>query len=210
MHNVCQNIMDYAIYHHAKSLDGSLNKRIKDSANYFGVTLGNITRTAQNGESLDYKTPERPVMTGISKHLTFEFYDSPKTDNEISVLLSFLAMKSILGKKSFCRITTAFLLCRMAGYSTISEMSELPEQLKKYRSRWHLDCLKSALRNHYGLKIYGRYTRGFYISFELPEEQLIEEVEKKRKKYIEKTYKEQSGEALKRVLARLYPELSQY
>lgn len=144
-------------------------------------------------------------MTGISKELLFEFYINDKSFSEIAVLLSFLAIKSILGKKSYCRITNEFLLCRMAGYTSKIEMDELPENLKKYQKRWHIDTLKMELRKSFGLKIYARYTRGLFVSFELSDEQLIKEVEIKRKKYIEKAQRDEQSKAVKKVLMELYP-----
>lgn len=210
MSGVCGQILDYSIYKHSTSLNGTQAERMKDAADYFGVTLGNTSRTVNNGKYLLSVTKDKAVITGINRKMLFDFYNNKKSEFEIVTLLAFLAIKSILGKKTFCRITGDFLLCRMAGYGSGSEMSEmegLPAQLEKYKSRWHLDRLKTELRNQYGLKTYGRYTKGFFVTFDLTEEQLMEEVEKKRKKYIEKTHKEQSNEALKRVFKKLYPEL---
>jgi hypothetical protein len=201
---VCQNIIDYAIYKHAKTLQGNALKKVKDSADYFGIQLANPSETFDNGIYLNNIFRIRPVMTGINKDLLFEYYKNDKTEFDIVLLLSFLAMKSILGKKSYCRITTEFLMCRMAGYASESEMTEIPAPLKKYMTRYHMDALKFELRRTFGLKIYGRYTRGFFVSFELTEEQLIKEVEIKRKKYAEKKQKDDQSLAVKKVLKELY------
>jgi hypothetical protein len=147
---------------------------------------------------------KKPVMTGISENMLSDYMENEKTGSEIASLLAFLAIKSILGKKSFCRITSEFLLCRMAGYDSKNEMIEIPEVLKKYQIRWHMDSLKQSLKNNYGLRIYGRYTRGFFVSFKLSEEQLIRQVETKRKKYLEKTQKDEQIKAVKKVLTELY------
>lgn len=204
MKEVCQDIMHYAIYKHSVTLQGDPVKRMEDSAHYFGITLGSVKRSLEDGKNISDNLVNKCAMTGISKDLLFEFYKNDKTDSEISLLLSFLAIKSILGKKSYCRITSDYLLCRMAGYTSKCEMDELPEPLKKYQFRYHLDCLKMELKKSFGLKIYGRYTRGFFVSFELPIEQLIREVEVKRKRYIEKTQKDEQSKAVKKVLAELY------
>lgn len=39
MHEVCQDIMDYSIFKHSETLQGDSARRVKDAANYFGVTL---------------------------------------------------------------------------------------------------------------------------------------------------------------------------
>lgn len=202
--NVCNDIMDYAIYTHGVKLKGDPIERMQDAADYFGITLGNIDNSLENARIL-YKTNSNKVaMTGINKDLLFEFYKNYKTESEIALLLSFLAIKSILGKKSYCRITSNFLLCRMAGNTSKIEMSVLPDSLKKYQKRYHMDSLKMKLRTSFGMKIYARYTRGFFVSFELSEEQLIKEVEMKRKKYIEKTHRDEQSKAVKKVLMELY------
>ena len=185
MKRVCIDIIDYAVYRHSLTLQGNELKKVKDSAHYFDITLGNALESLKNGKDLYQSYKEKPVMTGISRDLLSKYLKNDKSDFEIALLLSFLAAKSILGKKSFCRVTSETLLCRMAGYASKSELKELTEPLKKYQTRYHLDSLKFELKKSFGLKIYGRYTRGFFISFELPEEQLIKEVEMKRKKYYE-------------------------
>lgn len=204
MKKVCNDIIDYAIYKQSETLQGNPAKRIKDSSEYFGITLGNITKSLENGKMLFQTTPDKTAMTGISKGLLFEYYQNDKSDFEITLFLSFLAIKSILGKKSYCRITTDYLICRMAGYTSKSEITELPANLKIYLTRRKMDSLKMELKNSFGLKIYGRYTRGFFVSFELPIEQLIKEVEMKRKSYIEKTQRGEQSKAVKKVLTELY------
>jgi hypothetical protein len=207
MYKVCDDIMDYAIYKHSQKLNG--NQRIKDSSDYFGITLGNIERTATNGEKLDRMTPDKAVMTGMNKDLTFDFYKNSKTEFEKAVLLAYLAIKSILGQKSYCRITGDFLLCRMAGYGKKDE-AEIPEELEKYKKRWHIDRLKIDLKKNYGLKIYGRSCRGFFVSFKLSQEQLIKEVELRRKKFTEKAEKEELNRIRLKVLRELYPDNKGY
>lgn len=209
MRKVCNNIIDYSVCKHSESLNGSQSQRIRDSMNFFSISLCNVSKTIENGRSLIALYGKKPVLTGISKDLLFDYYKNEKTDFEIVLLLAFLAIKSILGKKSYCRITSEFLLSRMAGYASINKMNGLPEPLKKYQIRYHQDCLKRELKQSFGMKIYGRYTRGFYVSFSLSEEKLIREVEIKRKKFIEKMQKEQQKATLNKVLLELYQEQHQ-
>jgi hypothetical protein len=204
MRKVCNDIIDYAIFKHAETLEGNPAKRTKDSAKFFSVTLGNISQSYENGKTLFNDTPIKTAMTGISSTLLFDFYQNEKTDFEISLLLAFLAIKSILGKRSYCKLNSEFLLSRMAGLTSKNEIKDFPEPLKKFQSRYHLDCLKYELKKSFGLQIYARYTRGFFVSFELPLEQLIREVEIKRKKYIAKTQGDEQSKAVKKILTELY------
>lgn len=200
---MCSNIMDYAIYKHSLSLSGDQKKQVKDSADFFKIRLGTIKSTIENGKLImDHN--KNTAMTGISHTMLFDFYENEKNESEVAVLLAFLAIKSILGKKSYCRIHSEFLLCRMAGYNSKKEMSSLPDNLKKYLKRYHMDCLKYELKCSFGLKIYGRYTRGFFVSFELTEEQLIRVVELKRKKHIEIIQKQRQNRTVEKVLREIY------
>ncbi len=198
----CNDVMDYCIYVHSLKLDGP--NAMRDAANYFGVILGNINRSVKNGREL-YNSISLPApMTGISKDLLFTFYKEHKTDHEIAVLMAFLAIKSILGKKSYCRITNDFLLCRMDGFRSKDEWIELSDYLKRYTTRRGMNNLKIDLQQYYGLKIYARYTRGFFVSFTLSMEELIKEVEIKRKKYQEHHMRGQLSTAVTKVLNELY------
>lgn len=199
------NVMDYCIYKHSLTLEGAAEKKMKDAAKYFGITLGNISRSLRDGRELYDNMPTRPAMTGINKDLLFEFYKEDKTDLEIASLMAFLAIKSILGKKSYTRITNEYLLCRMAGYDSKNECNELPEYLTPWCKRRGLSRIKLELQKSYGLKIYARYTRGFFVSFSLTLEELIKEVEMKRKKYYEIHMRNQQSAAVLKVLSQIYP-----
>jgi len=199
---LCDDIIDYCVYAQSLSLNGS--NAMRDAAKHFNISLGSISRSERDGREL-YNSISLPApMTGISKDLLFNFYQEHKTDHEIAVLMAFLAIKSILGKKSYCRITNEYLLCRMAGCGSIKEMTELPEYLKRYTARRTMNGLKNDLQRHYGLRLYARYTRGFFVSFTLSLEELITEVEKKRKKYQEHHMKGQVSAAVTKVLNDLY------
>jgi hypothetical protein len=205
IHKVCDNIIDYAVVKLANTLDGDIEHRLSSSAKYFGIKLGNNKRSQENGNRLISNTSAKSVITGISQEMLFDYFKNEKTEKEISLLLAHLAIKSILGKKSYCRINTDFLLCRMAGCGKKDELTELPPQLKKYYSRYHMDCLKSDLKQYFNLKIYGRYTRGIFVSFALTEEDLIRAVEMKRRKFITKEQRETTKKIVGKVLAELYP-----
>jgi hypothetical protein len=198
------DVIHYAVYKHAQNLNGTLAERIKSSANYYGIELGSLKNATEGGERLHSEIPYRSPMTGINKDLLFDFYLGSKTHDEIVVLLAHLAIKSILGEKSFCRITTDYLFCRMAGYPSMSDMPEVPVHLRPYATRRKMDRIKTELTEFYGLNIYARYTRGFFVSFTLSLEDLIREVETKRKKYYEANQKAETSAAVLKVINQLY------
>ena len=206
MHVFGDNVMDYCIYKHSLTLEGAAEKKMKDAAKYFGITLGNISRSLRNGREVYENMPSAPAMTGINTNTLFEFYEGNQSDFDIVTLMAFLAIKSILGKKSFTRITNEYLLCRMAGYDSKNECNELPEYLTPWCKRRGLNRIKLELQKSYGLKIYARYTKGFFVSFSLSLDELIEVVETKRKKYYETHLRDQQNAAVLRVLTKLYPD----
>ena len=203
MKAVCNNIMDYALFVHSRNLNGSITERMKSAATFFGIKLGDLKSSVDNGQLLFDSIPVKSPMTGITKNVLFEFYKGCPTIEEITFLMGHLALKSILGKKTYSRVTKEFLLCRMAGFVSQKEMIELPEYLKKYAFRWHFDKLKFELTERYGWQTYGRYTRGFFVSQELPLKELIRNVEIKRQKYRLAEQKRKQTEALSEVLREL-------
>ena len=121
---------------------------------------------------------------------TSDFYKNNKSDFEKICLLGFLAIKSIVQQKAYCKVTMKFMLARMNGKARTAEFNELPESLKKYSQRYHYTKLKLELQNNWNLVEYSYHTRGFYVSFKLNLEELIYEVEKRRKSRQEKELRE--------------------
>ena len=86
----CNDVIDYCIYSHSRKLNG--RDSISDAAEYFGVLLGSTFSTEANGRRLYHKIPLPAPMTGISKGLLFDFLQDYKTEQEIAVLMAFLAI----------------------------------------------------------------------------------------------------------------------
>lgn len=211
---VMNDIFDYSIYAKADTLTGSIKDRISAAFKYFGVN-GNHAQVAKNGKDLNTSIPQNSPKTSIKVELYFEFYKDEKTEFETATLCGLCAIRSILLFKPYCKLTDNYMLVRMAGKATVKEIEELPEPLRKYTNRYHLDKIKKELRNNWKLKMYGKHTRGFYVSFDLELTDLILAAEKKRKKYIEKNYQSIEAEARKAALQKLYepkatPEIIKY
>lgn len=200
------NILNYAGYKHTLKLHGSDSKKMEDAGSYFGIEWGNTLKSYRNGETLYNSIPENSPMAGINRDVCFDFYKNPKTPDEIAVLLAFLAIKSIIGIKPYCRVTNAYLIARMAGYAKIEDIPHpLPQPLAQYNTRRKLDKIKNELQLNWNVNIYSRYTRGFYVSidnkFEL--NKLVFEAEKRRKSTKEKQLKQRNDEARELALSLL-------
>lgn len=201
------NVMNYAGYVHTLNLkQGSDEKKMNDAGSYFGITWENKKKCYEDGEALYNSIPANSPMTGINIDICFDFYKNPKTSDEIAVLLAFLAIKSIIGMKPYCKTTNAYLLARMGGYaSRIDVVNPLPDPLVKYTTRRKLDKIKMELQLNWNVNIYSRHVRGFYVSIDrrLTLDKLIFEAEKRRKSTKEKQLKQRKDEARRKAMEKL-------
>ena len=202
------DISDYAIYeHYLKLQHGGHTARFKAAKKYFSIVIGDDEKSYNNGSKLYECTPNNGPKVGINTSVFFEYYGDHKTDFEKISLLGFLAIKSIVQNKTYCKVTNRFWLSRMDGrVKSVSENDELSDEIKKYANRWQLTKIKDELIINWGLTHYSRFTRGFYVSFKLSLEELIYQAEKKRKSTLIKQKKFEEKVALNRVLDRIKNE----
>jgi len=199
---VLNNIYSYAIYNHAVNFPYGNVFQIKTSIeNFFGISLGDVSEPLKNGKKLFDNTPTKTPKVGISTAIFFEFYETDKTEYEKVCLLGFLAIKSIVQNKPYCKVTNKFWLSRMAGKGATLDI--LPDWLKKYNNEYQIKKIKDELKNSWGLVTYSRYTRGFYVSFTLNLDALVFEAEKRRKSTKDKQYKILENDAIQKAYLRL-------
>lgn len=99
----------------------------------------------------------------ISNSMFFDFYNNSKTAEERAGLLAYLAIRSIIGQRPFAKTNKYFLTSRMA--CNLKNQNELPEEIEKYRIRYHFDKLKTRLYTSFNVAIYSDKTmRGLYVS----------------------------------------------
>ena len=205
---VCDEILNYSFYFHAtnKLNNGTLKQRINASAKYFNYTIGSIERTIEVGRRICDKNYK--VVTSVRKDIIEDFRLNYKTEFEVVSFLAFCGLRSIIGVKPYCKTENQFLLSRMCGYEKKvplnNRFEKLSDTIKPYANEYQMKKIKNELVNNWGLKYYSRYTRGFYVSFKLTLEELIEQAEKRRKKYLEKNKSEVQKEAIKKVMLKLY------
>ncbi len=178
-HKKClNNILDYAMYAYCEKYD---TDDVKRAARFLGVTLGNEFRTYHNGNELFDSIPEGLPKVGISTDIFFDYYKNEKSEFQKVTLLAFLAIKSVLQNKSYCKLNNNYLFARMDGKShSIKNDSELSKELLKYKNDYRSVKIKDELKLNWGLKHYGK-SRGFYVSFKMSLEDLIFQVEKNKK-----------------------------
>lgn len=199
------NILLYGLYAFTEKVEfRDRMKNIQAAMRYYRVDDMNPKYVLQKGETLYLRLHRDTPKAGIEINVFWDFVRNPKTEFEKVCLLGFLAFKSILQDKSYCKITNKFWLSRMDGKAKcVKEISELSPEIRRFHNEYQTKKIKSELRDSWGLKTYSRYTRGFYVSFKLTLEELITVAENRRKTRKEKLYKEHEKEILKRVLEKL-------
>lgn len=197
------NIMYYAGYVHTEKLEhGDEAERMKAAGNYFGMTYGNNQQSYNNGEQLFNSLPPNSPMVGINKDVCFDYYKQEKTPYQIAVLLAFLAIKSIVGSKPYYKTNINQIGARMAGFASIKNIEDIPEQVKQFTTRRKFDKIKLELQTNWNVNFYSYYTRGFYVSFDnkFTLDQLVFEAEKNRKTNKENEFKIKQKEARDKAL----------
>ena len=205
---VCWDIICHSLYNYAlKASALPTDEDFKMATDYYRMPIRDtsIKTALKNGRTLYDSIPSRSPIAGISSDVVLDYYQNDKSEFEIACFCAYAGVKSYLGKDPCKKITNLTLLSRMSGYSTEKEMQEnKPIMLSLYSTRWKIDKIKSNLKIKWGVKIYSRHTRGMWISTTMNLEELIIVAEKARKRYIEKTYKEQEEEVLIRALRSVY------
>lgn len=202
---VLNDITDYAVFKESLKLEfGTDLEKITKASGSFNIELRNGIGSFNNGKKLYNSIPENSPKSGLSIVMFWDFYKNEKTEFDKISLLAFLGIKSILGSKSYCKVTNLYLWSRMDGQtSTIAHVIELSNEVRKYANRYQFENIKNELILNWHLVYYSRYTRGFYVSLKLSLEDLIFEAEKKRQSIKVNQQKQLQKEALEKALNRL-------
>ncbi len=201
---VLNNISDYAIYSHSLNLEyGDELECMKASAKFFHVTLSNIRNTLKNGKKQFENIKQTGPKVGINFSIFWDYYKNEKSEFDKVCLLAFLAIKSILQTKPYCKIDNRFLLARMDGKAKSCDFESLSPSILKYANEYQTKKIKTRLSESWNLTTYSRYTRGFYVSFSLNLNDLVYEAEKRRKSVKEKQNRILQNDAVKNALLRL-------
>lgn len=175
----------------------------KDAAHHYNTTFSNPKHAESAGKKLVEALPQSSPKVGIGLTMYWQFMNDEKTDFEKASLLAYLAIKSILQQKAYCKIDNRYFLSRMDGQAKTIDIIDLSPEVKKYANEYQTVKLKNELRNNWGLITYSRFTRGFYVSFSMTLEMLITVAEKRRISTKEKQYKQTERETYLRVIERL-------
>ena len=157
----------------------------------------------KNGRTLYDSMPENSPKAGINLDTFWDYYKNGKTEFDKVCLLAYLAIRSVLQNQAYTKLTTPYLLSRMAGKTHSIAPEALPHDILKYNIDYRMRKIKTALRDGWGLITYSRHLRGFYVSYKMTLDELVFEAEKRRKSTKEKQYKLKEKEALAKALQKL-------
>lgn len=211
---VLNDILYFALYSHSLKMDAeelynnSEFNKFKSAAKFYNVDLGGSDQDKKNklkqGKALFDSIPTDSPKVGLNISIFWDYYKNDKSEFEIACLSAYLAIKSILVTKPYCKTDNSFLWARMSGNSkAMKDISELSYGVKKYANNYQTVKIKTALREGWKLVTYSRYTRGFYVSFTLDLPALILEAETRRKSIKEKQYRQHEKEVVSQVLRTL-------
>ena len=184
--------MNYCLYYQYHLNQNSSNP-LKIASDYLGINFYDYEEAIIEGEMLYQTINDNAPKTSISKEMIFDFYKNKKSEFEIVCFLAFASLKSIIQKQVYKKITNEYLLNRMSGNSKSG--AYINPLLKKYSNRYQLDKIKTELQLNWGLKYYAVKTRGFYVSFTMPLNELAVIAERKNRSYKLKQLKEKIKEA---------------
>jgi len=128
--------------------------------------------------------PDNSPTVGIPQKKLKEFYSQEKTELEIMTFAAYLAIRSILGTKKYCRTTKEMILARTFGFRNMAELNQNPPTLyAKYSKRYWIDKLLAEVRE-WNIHIYSTNEglRGMYIGngAEISEDYFLDMIAKKQ------------------------------
>lgn len=147
-----------------------------------------IQESYANGAYLFNLHIDCKVKVGITKDMLDEFLNDYKEEIEKACLLAHLAIRSIIGKSPYKKITNEYLFSRMNGNAKIlGNMDLLHHRLNYYFThRRQRDNIINDLQENWQLNYFGgnkniKFRGGFYVSYKLTKPQLIKQHFKRTK-----------------------------
>ncbi len=186
-HRVLNDIADFILYDACKSMYKSKldAEEIKKKVKRYGINYHNPVGSWKDGEGLYIEYVENaknaPAYFSISRETYWHFRDVDSTEFERAMLLAYLAVKSMVGKRDMIKTNMTAICSRMDGNTKPKRAAELSEGVTKYLNRYWSNKLLSALYGKRGVTFYGgnkcHKVRGFYCSTTLSMEELITKAE---------------------------------
>lgn len=159
--------------------------KARDAFNFYKMKKG-FKDIFEWGEEMEKQIPPKSPMVMIPQKKLKEFFAEEKTELEIMTFAIFLAIRSILGTKKYCRTTKEMILARAFGFRNMEELRENPPALfEKYSKRYWIDKLLAEVSGDtWGIHVYstneglrGLYVgAGFHADLEISRDMFVQKV----------------------------------
>jgi hypothetical protein len=201
-------------------------------AKRFMKLQGDTAALIEEGKRLIKEAIKGEPWPNINLRHLFEFRDQKKSEDDIAQLCAYIAIRSILGIKSYTPTNIELIVCRMFGYSSVEKLPGyslikdkkdrerirlIPEQypahqrdlLVKYIKPHHRRKLMAKLIDGWGVIMYSKHTHCTYISAakRITLEDMIYEAKKIKLKNKMRRQQLKTNEAEKKADERLKKEL---
>ncbi len=175
-------------------------QKMEAAGKYYNFEYYNTEHSYENGKSYYETCPYLTPKVCIDKKILSQFIELDKSEFEGHCLLAYFALRSILQKQPYKRITNNYLLSRMSGKPNVDNIENLPKDLLLYSKRYHIDKLKLELQRSWGVKFYSLKNHGYYVSIVLDKKTLIKKAEELRKRNQQLKFKLEQESLLKEAL----------
>lgn len=181
--------------------------KLKDAFNFYGIKLDLDKLELIQKLAI----PDNSPMVMIPQIKLNEFLsDDTKSELEIMTFAVYLAVRSILGKKTYCRTTKEMILARAFGFRNMDELNKnQPALFAKYSKRYWTDKLLAEVRN-WNIHIYSTNEglRGMYIGngSEISEDYFLDLIAEKKNKKDTKTKNQQMKKRIAEKIEKLKNE----
>lgn len=162
--------------------------KMNKSLRYFNIK-GDIEDCLLVAKKIEKLIPEKEPYVMINRSRVFDFRNNEKTVLEIAQLAMFIAMRSILGRKKYCKTNRKLITCRMFGFRNIKDVDSTMsiahrEYFNMFNNRYHFDKIKTLLELTWYVVTYSNHTRGLYIAVDknMTHRELAFAAEKSKKK----------------------------
>ncbi|GEM_PF-4593355 len=208
-------VTDFILYDACKAMYKSRldADEIKKKVAGYHINYFDPISSWKRGEALYIELVEKakfaPAYFSISRESYWRFHDEESTEFDRALLLAYLAVKSMVGKRDMIRTNMAAICSRMDGNTRPKGIINLSDSVKKYLNRYWSKKLLEALFEKRGVTFYGgnskHKVRGFYCSTTLTMEELITRAEADMKERRNRP-KDLLKEAKKAALSKLQAE----
>jgi len=172
---------------------------------------GNTGTILNKGRKILSTVPDHEPWPMVNKDLVFEFRNNTKSEFDTAQLAAYMAIRSIIGKRSYCKTNKQLILARMFGYSTYKRLFEanhspvIKSVIEKYSNRYWMDKVLKALELNWNIIIDGKGMRGLYVGTKkkIDMESLIRAKETRKHKNKIEALKQRKEQARAKVLQQL-------